>query len=42
MVVVFFERYVCAICFVVVFLGGDYLTLALFWGRFGLLVFVVG
>ena len=24
------------------FLWGDYLTLALFWGRFGLLEFVVG
>ena len=24
------------------FLCGEYLTLALFWGRFGLLVFVVG
>ena len=24
------------------FLGGDYLTLALFWGRFGLLEFVDG
>jgi len=24
------------------FLCGDYLTLALFWGRFGLLEFVVG
>jgi hypothetical protein len=39
--VVFFERCVCAIC-VVVFFVWEYLTLALFWGRFGLPVFVVG
>ena len=35
-------RCVCAVCFVLFFLCGDYLTLALFWGRFGLLEFVVG
>ena len=40
--VVFVWGGVLCYLFYCVFLCGDYLTLALFWGRFGLLEFVVG
>ena len=42
MVVVFVWGSVFVLFVLLFFLCGDYLTLALFWGRFGLLEFVVG